>query len=122
MLNSFTLFRVVGAGIVLLCAPLSSGFGSPNENRAISRGTATEVLPGGYRTEPLAAISESKNAPDRSENPASQKRTEVLEGSDIEGAIRSVLAPDQEKKVVRVVDYSKVSIANGAVSFPLAGA
>jgi len=67
-------------------------------------------------------VNRSKDGSDRLENQASEKDPEFLGVSGIEAAIQRTLAPDPEKKVIRVVDYSKLPIANGTVSFPLSGA
>jgi flagella basal body P-ring formation protein FlgA len=125
MLNHLTPYRGAVPALVLIWAASASAFGSPKETRAILQTPVTEATRGGeYQGEsPLGTgVDRSKGASARLENQASEKDPELLGISDIEAAIQRTLAEDPEKNVIRVADYSKVPIANGAVSFPLSGA
>jgi hypothetical protein len=125
MLNFLMLFRIVGAVFVLTWAAFANELSFANGSRAIrQRPTAEATTSSEYPAQPgpETSIDRARIALDPSGNRTTERRTELLDVSDIEIAIDSALPQDQEKKIIRVVDYSRVPIANGSVSFPLSGA
>src|SRR3954470_5359531 len=122
MLNYLTLSRAMGAAVALISAALSCALG---EARAFVHMPVAAVMSNRESLAELAPainIDRPMNVSDRKENPTAQKDTQFLDVSGIEAAIQNALAFNPDKKVVRVVDYSRVPVADGTVSFPLSGA